>query len=165
MLTEITDTSSVSQSISPGNPNDVQLSTDVLRNTMARLTYSRDDAALSSEFWAEYRKLKYSDNVVLNRLVHTLGAQLGFPVTQLVSSGVFVNFSNSNQEEISREDKRFNVGANVNVAFTPKLRSVFDIQYRTRESTNSLENYDEFSIFASLNYGFGGVKRRNVFGR
>lgn len=164
ILSEITDTSTVSQRTSPGNPDDVQLSTDVIRNSILRLTYFREDAALHSRIWGEYRKLKYSDNTALSRLVQTFGAQLDFPVTQLVSSGIFVNFSSVKRQEIFLEDRRFNVGANINVTFTNKLSSSFNVQYRTKESTNSLLNYDEFSLFASLNYGFGGVNQRTAPG-
>jgi hypothetical protein len=152
----------VSQSTSPGNPNDVQLSTDVIRNSIIGLTYSREDAALHTSIWGEYRKIKYSDNKSLNSLVQTFGAKLNFPVRQLVSSGVFVNFSNTKREEVFREDKRFNVGTNVDVTLTHNLSGSFIVQYRTKESTDSLQNYDEFSVFAGLNYGFGGVKQRSV---
>lgn len=162
VLTEITDTSTVSQSAIPGDPNDVQLSTDVIRNSVARLTYSRADASLHTSIWAEYRKIRYSDNTDLSRLVQTFGAQLDFPVTQLVSSGVFLNFNNTKGIEFFREDKRFNIGTNVQVLFTANLSSTFDVRYQTKESTDSSNNYDEFSVFASLNYGFAGVGQRTI---
>ena len=162
VLTEITDTSTVSQSTLPGDPNDVQLATDVIRNSLARLTYSRADASLHTSIWAEHRKIRYSDNTDLSRLVQTFGAQLDFPVTQLVSSGVFLSFNNSKGEEVFREDKRFNIGTNVQVSFTANLSSSFDVRYQTKESTNSATNYDEFSVFANLNYGFSGVSQRSI---
>lgn len=169
ILTELTDSSTVSQSTSPGNPDDVQLSaTDVIRNSLLRLTYDRADAALHSRLWGEYRELKYSDNTVLSRTVQSFGAVLGFPVTQLVSSGVSLNFSSVKRLENPLEDRRFNIGANVNVIFTSKLSSSFKVQYRTRESsgspTASLRNYDELSIFASLNYGLGDARGRSTGG-
>ena len=78
VLTEITDTSNVSQNTSPGNPNDVELVTDIIRNSIARLTYSRIDATLQTNIWGEFRKIKYSDNTSLNSLIQTVGAKLDF---------------------------------------------------------------------------------------
>ena len=158
--TELTDTSSVAADTSFGNPDDVELTADVIRNSIARLTYQREDASLHTRIWAEYREIKYSDNVVLSRTVQTFGAALSFPVTQLVSSGVTLGFDDVRGVEVVREDKRFNVAANVNVNFTTKLSGVFNVRYRTKESTNSVLNYDELSVFAGLSYGFGSVNQR-----
>lgn len=160
--TQITDTSTVSQSTLPGDPSDVQLTTDVVRNSVARLGYSRKDASLGSNIWAEHRKIRYSDNTELSRLIQTFGAQLNFPVSQLISSGVFLNFNNTKGQEVFREDKRFEIGANVKVSFTSNLSSTFDVRYRTKESTDSTKNYDELSVFANLNYGFAGVGQRTI---
>jgi hypothetical protein len=157
--TNLTDTSTVSGSYVPGDPFDVQLSTDVIRNTVGKLSYLRDDEQLHSRIWVEYRKIRYSDNTDLNRLIHTFGAQLSFPVTQLVSSGVFVNFSDVNQTEIARDDKRFEVGVNVKATFTTRLHGVANVGYRTKESTTSTQNYDELRVFASLIYGFGSIPK------
>ena len=77
-------------------------------------------------------------------MVQTFGAKLDFPVTQLVSSGVFLNFDNTKRQEVFREDKSFNVGANVDITLTHKLSGSLIVQYRTKESTDSLKNYDEF---------------------
>jgi hypothetical protein len=163
VLSEITDTSSVSQSASPGNPDDVQLSTDVIRNSITRLTYVRNDAALHTRIWGEYRKLKYSTSP-LDRVVRTFGSQLDFPVTQLVSSGVYINFDNTELLDTFRNDKRLRVGANIKASFSSNLNSTFDVQFRTKESTDSQQNYDEFSFFVSLNYGFGDTSRQSLTG-
>jgi len=169
--TDITDTSSVSRD-TIGNVDDVQLSADVVRNSVMHLGYLREDESLHSSIWAEYRKLAY-DISPLDRIVQTFGARLNYPVTQLLSGGVYVNFNRTRQLDTSREDKTFTFGSNIKYRLTAKLHSTFDIRYRTKESAESLidfeeirlRNYDEFSVFASLVYGFGDVLRPTGTGR
>ena len=154
VLTELTDTSRVTTIASPGNPNDVQLATDVIRNSVVGLTYTREDEQLHTSIWAEYRKLKYRQSTDFNSLIQAVGVVIDFPVTQLVSSGIFVSFDDTNREEIFRVDKRFNVGVKINVIYTNNLNGSFNVNYRTKESTDSLANYDEFGVSASLDYNF-----------
>jgi hypothetical protein len=87
-------------------------------------------------------------------LIQTVGAKLGFPITQLTSSGVFVNFYKNEREESGRLDKRFDVGVDLTILFSANLVASFDVRYRTKESTDSLANYDEFSAAARIDYDF-----------
>jgi hypothetical protein len=77
----------------------------------------------------------------------------------LLSSGAYINYNRNKRVEIDRLDQYYIVGGNLKYNFSRKLYGSFDIKYRTKESSLPLENYDEFSVFASLVYGFGDVLR------
>jgi len=159
---EISDTSSESQSATGDLVNvdsdDVQISSDVIRNSVFSLAYLREGASLHSRIWAEYRKLNYNE-ALLDREINAFGVELNYPVTQLLSSGIYVNHDRMKELDINRTDKNYTVGGNLKYSFTRKWHSLFDIKYRKQESSIEPQNYDEFSVFASLVYGFGNVQR------
>jgi len=161
--TVLTDASSVALSSGGNVGNDVQVTTDVIRNSVFNLTYVRDDALLRTQLSARYRKLTYSDSP-RDRIVRFLGVNLNYPVTQLMSSGVYANYYRTKQLDTNRLDNNYTVGGNLNYRFSRKLRGSFDVKYRTKESTTSLQNFNEFSVFASLVYGFGDIRRPTRIG-
>jgi len=156
--TTLTDASSAALSSGGGVGNDVQITTDVIRNGVFELTYTRDDELLRTQISARYRKLTYSDSP-RDRIVRFFSVDLNYPVTQLMSSSVYTNYYRTNQLDINRLDDNYIVGGNLNYRFSRKLRGLFDLKYRTKESTTSSQNFNELSVFASLVYGFGGVRR------
>ena len=165
--TDLTDTSRVSQSLTEnpanGNPADVQITTDVVRNSIFNLAYLREDASLHSRIWGEFRKLSYSDSPA-DRVIRTYGINLDYPFTQLLSSGAYINYNRTRQLDTDRLDQYYIVGGNLKYNFARNLYSSFDIKYRTKESTFASAIYDEFSVFASLVYGFGDVQRPSRVG-
>ena len=90
--------------------------------------------------------------------------QFSHPVTQLLSSGAYVNYNRTKQLNTNRLDKRFTVGGNLRYNFSRKLHGLFDLKYRRKESTFAPENFDEYSAFVSLVYGFGDVRRPTRIG-
>ena len=65
--TELTDTSTVAFSAdSPENSSvdNLEVNTDVVRNSLFHLTYVRDDASLNSRYWVESRKVRYSGSLL-----------------------------------------------------------------------------------------------------
>ena len=162
LSSELTDTSSVAASLvenpTGGDANDIQISTDVVRNSVANVAYLREDDLLSSRIWLEYRKLKYSDSP-LDRVVKTLGLQFNYPVTQLLSTGINASYNHTKQLDTNRIDEQYSIGGTIRYRFSRKLHSTFDIRYRTKDSTNSAQDYDESSMFVSLVYGYGNVYR------
>ena len=160
--TELTDTSTVSSASAEdptiGDPNDVQITADVVRNSIVSLAYLREDGSLKSSVSANYRELTYSESP-LDRIIRGLRAQLNYPVTQLLSGGTYVNYGHTKQFYTGRIYEDYIIGSNLNYRFTRKLNGVFDATYRRRESNNDTLNYKEFSVFASLVYGFGNVQR------
>ena len=160
--TDLTDTSSVALRAAGdpaiGSGNDVQITADVIRNNIINLAYLREDASLSTRISARYHKMEYSDNP-LDRIIRDFGLQFSYPVTQLLSSGAYVNYNRTKQLDTDRLDKRFTVGGELRYNFSRKLHGLFDLKYRKKESTFVTENYDEYSAFVSLVYGFGDVQR------
>ena len=77
----------------------------------------------------------------------------------MLSSGVYLNIRRSDYTESFIKDELYTVGGNLKYNFSRKLHGLFDLKYRNKESTILRENYDEFSVFFSLVYGFGEVLR------
>ena len=154
---------SLTENPANGNPSDVQITTDVIRNSIFNLAYLRNDASLHSRLWFEFRKLEYSDSPS-DRVIRTYGISVDYPFTQLLSSGAYINYNRTKRLDIARLDQYYIVGGNLKYNFARNLYSSFDIKYRTKESTLPSENYDEFAVFASLVYGFGDVQRPSRVG-
>ncbi|MBT8439366.1 MAG: outer membrane beta-barrel protein, partial [Gammaproteobacteria bacterium] len=159
--TDLTDSSSASVSSNipgVGNGDDVQVTTDVIRNSIASFDYIRDDEPVSSRLWFKYNEITYSDSP-LDRLVRAFGLQASYPIARLLSSSVYANYNRTKQLETDRLDERYTIGGNLKYNFSRKLHGFFDLKYRAKESTSVLENYEEVSVFVNLVYGFGGVSR------
>jgi len=107
--TNLTDTSSLALPSGGGAGNDVQVATDVIRNGVFSLSYSREDGLLRTRVLARYRKVTYSDSP-LDRIVHFFGVDLNNPVTQLLSSGVYANYYRTDQLDTKRLDDNYIVG-------------------------------------------------------
>lgn len=162
LSTDLTNSSYVSYSaaLDPinGDPNDVQITTDVIRNNIFSLIYLRQDGLIASSIYGNYREVRYSESL-LNSIDRNYGANLNYPITQLLLSGVYVNYVRSKQLDTARIDERYIVGSNLRYNFTRKWYSLFDVKYRKRGSTDVTQNFDEFSVYATLVYGFGAVNR------
>ena len=157
--TELTDTSSVSATATePGNGNDIQVTSDVIRNSVASIAYIREDASLNSQIWMKYNKVTYSDNP-LDRIVRAFGLKVNRPINGRLSSGLYANYNQTEQLSSGRIDKRYTLGVNLKYNFSRKLHSLFDMKYRQKDSTAPLQNFNDFSVFATLVYGFGEVSR------
>lgn len=159
--TDLTDTSSVALStgsIPVDESREVQVTTDVIRNSIVNLAYKRDDASLRSSVSARYHKLTYSDSP-LDQAIRSFGARVNHPVTQLLTSGVYADYNRREYIDTEQLDKYYTVGGNMRYRFSRKLNGLFDLKYRNKESTSASQNYEEISVFVSLVYGFGDVLR------
>jgi len=167
LSTELTDTSSAGFNGVVGldvvNDNDVQITTDVIRTNIVNLTYSRKDDSLDSQISARYNKINYS-NSPLDLEIRNLDVNFGHPVTQLLTSGIRLNYNRNERVDTGRVDKNYIAGVNLSYLMTRKLNASFDLSYRTRDSTVASQNYDEFSIFVSMTYGFGQVQQPSQTG-
>jgi len=152
---DITDASGVSAS---GGGSDEQIAADVIRTSIVNLVYSRDDATLHTRVSARYNKIIYSDTP-LDRIIRDFALRFSYPVTQLLSSGAYINYNRTEQLDTNRLDDRVTVGGNLRYNFSRKIHGLFDIKYRTKDSNAPSQNYDEFGVFVSLVYGFGDVGR------
>lgn len=162
--TSITDTNTVAFSDQAiDTSDDVQITTDVVRNSRANLTYSRDDTSFNTRLSAQYNEIKYSDSP-LDRIIQYYALELNRPVTELLSSGVYVNYNYTKQVDTNRQDDRYTVGGDLTYSFSRKISGLFDLSYRKKDSTFGPDNYDEFSVFFSVVYGFGNVQRPALSG-
>ena len=160
--TDLTDTGRVGFTLAGnpdgGNGDGVQITTDVIRNSFFYMAYLREDATFKTDISIRFRKVKYSDSP-LDRIIRGAGVRFSYPVSPLLSSGAYVNYNRVRQLDTDRLDKRLTIGADLNYIFSRKVHGILDVKYRQKESTFEPENYDEYSVFVSLVYGFGGVNR------
>lgn len=166
--TDVTDTSSAAFSRTDGTPgsggaNDVQIVADVLRDSSILFAYIRKDVFLNTRLWAQYNDQKYS-NYLLDRTIRTYGIEASRPISQLLSSGVYANYNRTRSLNPARLDESYTVGGNLKYHFSRKLNGLFDLKYRTKESTVVGQSFEAFSVFATLTYGFGNVRRPSSTG-
>jgi hypothetical protein len=157
LSSELTDTSSdlLRSETDPGTGDfsNEQISGDVLRNNTARLSYTRQASTLNTNVWAEYRDLQYKESPN-DRDVREVGAELTYQITPLFNGGVSGSYNRTKEKDTDRKDEEYIIGGNLGYDLTSKLRTRFDIRYRNKDSTLSVDEYSEFSAFISLVYGF-----------
>jgi hypothetical protein len=160
IATDLTNSSSgaLNEVVDPGtgNPNNIQVSTDVIRNKIMTVGYQRRDGALNSSVTGTLRELLYSESPN-DRKIRSLNASFNYPLTALLSSGFYALYSKTDLIDANRTDNNYTVGANLAYSLTRKLRGKFDINYNSKVSTQSTVDYNEFSAFVSLVYGYGNV--------
>ncbi|MCK4704058.1 MAG: hypothetical protein KAT90_01140, partial [Gammaproteobacteria bacterium] len=126
--TDLTDTSSVAlndDTDSTSVNNNVQISASIIRNSDVSISYLRDDTFLRTNISARYHKIEYS-NEPLNRNIQSFDVDLRYPITQLLSGGLYTNYDYTEQLDTNRLDKGINVGANLRYNFSRKLQGLFD---------------------------------------
>ena len=157
--TSLTDTSSVAV-IAGGDigGDEIQVTTDVIRNTLFNVSYARNDVTFNTNISLRYNEVLYETNP-LDRVINIAMFQLGYPITSLLSSDVYANFNRDKRLDTNRVDERSMIGATLNYSLSRDLRGEVDLSYRQKTSTLASQNYDEVTIFASLVYGYGNVIR------
>lgn len=158
-LSELTDTSTGRLNTSDNQDfNNVQITTDVIRNKLLHLDYIHKGDQLKSRLWGELREVTYSDSPN-DRRIKKLGLDISYPVTALLTSGFYSNYSNNDLTQQDRIDKQFSAGFDFSYQHTRKLRSVLDIKYRNKDSSAITSSFTETAVFYSLVYGYGNVYR------
>jgi len=156
--TDLTDSSrgALNATVDPGtgDPNDIQVTTDVIRIQVLSLGYSREDGTLTSSLTGQLRELNYSETPN-DRRIRSLDAVFNYPVTGLLTSGFYARYRHTEYIDAVRTDNSYTIGGNVRYQLSRKLNSLFDLKYRNRDSTLDGQNFDEWSAFVSLVYGFG----------
>lgn len=160
--TGLTDTSSANlyAVVDPGvgDPNNVQVTTDVIRNTGMSLGYYRVDRTLESSITGELRELNYSESLN-DRRIKQLNASLNYPLTALLSGGLNARFRNTDLTDTDITQKRYAAGANITYQLSRSLRSQFDLFYRHEITSDLTRDYSAWSVYVNLVYGFGGPAR------
>ena len=166
MSSELTDTSSSTfgSTVEPGtgNPNDIAITTDVIRNKIARVEYLRQDRTLDTTLYGDISEVDYSETPNDSRS-RTLGGAMTYPVTALTTTGINVRFREYEFVNTARIDDRYLLSASLNYQFTRKLRTVAEVQYRKQDSNIQINDFDEFTAYLGLIYGFGDIMRPTDF--
>ena len=156
--TDLTDSSSgaLNATVDPGtgDPNDLQITTDVIRSKVLTLAYAREDGVLESSLTGQLRELNYSESPN-DRRIRSLNAVFNYPVSGLLASGFYARYRHTELIDLLRTDNDYTVGANLRYQLSRKLRGSFDIKYRNRDSTVEVQSFNELSAYVSLTYGFG----------
>jgi hypothetical protein len=158
IATDLTDSSegALNATVDPevGDPNNIQITTDVIRYQVISLGYYRQDGTLDSSLTGELSKLNYSESPN-DRRIWNVNAELNYPITALLSSGFYARHNNTDYIDTNRIDNDFTIGGGIRYHLSRNLHSRFDLKYRNRDSTLDSANFDEWSVYASLTYGFG----------
>ena len=156
---DINDSSSAyySSQIDPdtGDYSNVQTSGDVLRNNTARITYSRVGTVVNARVWTELRDLNYevSPN---DRKVMVVGTSLDRQVSPTITAGVYGDYNKTRETDMSRTDKIYLVGGKMGIKLSRKLSASINLQYQNKNSTQAVNEYSEYRVFAGINYGLAG---------
>jgi hypothetical protein len=141
-----------------GDSNDIQITTDVIRSQVISLGYLRQDGTFDSSLTGQLRNLNYSESPN-DRRIWNVNADFGYQITALLSSGFYGRYSNTDFLDTGRIDNNFTIGGGIGYRLSRKLSSRLDIKYRNRDSTSDSQNFTEWSVYASLTYGFGEPMR------
>jgi hypothetical protein len=159
LSSDFTDSSSIylGSSINPntGNYGNVQTSSEALRNTIARVGYTRDSSTSSLSAWVELRELDY-DTSPLDRKVQEYGARLAYSLTSRLTTSVTGRFVGTEEEDLNRTDRYYQADGQLGYDLSRKLNARAGVRFQNRSNTDPLvAEYDEYSIFAGLDYRLG----------
>jgi len=167
IATDLTDSSNgvLTATVDPevGDPDDIQITTDVVRSQVISLGYLRQDGTFNSSLTGQLRNLNYSESPN-DRRIWSVNAVFAYPITALLSSGFYGRYSNTDFLDTGRIDNKFTIGGGIGYKLSRKLSSRFDIKYRNRDSTSDSADFTAWSVYASLKYGFGEPMRPTLSG-
>ena len=156
--TALTDTSTI---VAGGSldARDIQITTDVVRRRNANMNYFRKNVYFQTLIRAEYSSVEYSESP-FDLVARNFDIEMfDYPFTRRLLGGTYARYYYTRRLETNRTDDNYLVGANLKYRFSRKLNASIDLKYRKLISTSVIENYDEYSLYASLVYGYGAVYR------
>ena len=165
--TALTDSSqgrlNITQDPDAGDDRDIQVTTDVIRNRGARLTYLRNGSSVDTTVWLDMKELIYSgsDN---DRRVKGIGLELSRSFTGLLSGDVYITTENTELLERVRQDDSMTIGGRLRYKHTRKLDSALSVKYRERTSTDSSGGFENWTVFYNMSWGFGSVSSSSSAG-
>lgn len=154
----LTDTSNIylNSALNPytGSFGNVQISNDVVRDSVARITYRRGGSVANFSVWTEWRKLDYK-TTPLDRDLQEIGATFGYEFTARLTASLDGRYIRTKEQGPQLTDKYYQAGGQLGYGLTRKLRTYAGIQFQNRDNTDPAAGYDEFSIYAGLGYRLG----------
>ncbi len=156
--TALTDTSTIVASGSL-DAREIQITTDVVRHRDANVSYFRKNVYFQTLIRAEYSEVEYSESP-FDQTARSVDIEMSdYPFTRLLLGGVYARYFHTRRLENNRTDDNYLLGTNLRYRLSRKLNASFDIKYRKLISSSVIENYGEYSFYASLVYGYGVVYR------
>jgi hypothetical protein len=140
-----------------GDFTNQQVSGDVLQNNTVRLTYRREGDSLNTGIWTELRDLDYKESPD-DRKVQDYGVDLGYQISPLLTTGIDGRYTRTKVTDTGRTDKEYSIGGNVAYQLSRMLRCDLNVRYRDKNSTQSIDEYNQFSVFAGIVYGTGRLR-------
>ena len=142
-----------------GGFSNVQTSNNVLRNNRMRVTYGYEDATINSYLYGELQDLDYKGEES-DRDIREVGADLGYRLTQRLTTGMLGTYTRTKQTDIGSRDTRYSIMGILGYDISRKLKASLDVRYQDQDgNSDSVSEYSEFSTFVSLVYGFARVSR------
>ncbi len=139
------------QNPNTGNFQNLQASSDVLRNNIVRISYIRAGAALNGQLWAEYRKDDYKV-VQEDREVKNIGIAVNQRISSLLTSQLRLEYLATELTDINRDDRIMSVNGELEYHLSPSLSTRFGLGYNRKNANNKLFDYDELTGLISLVY-------------
>lgn len=156
--TALTDTSTVVAGGSLG-ARDIQITTDVVRRRDVNANYFRKSVYFQTLIRAEYGEVEYSESP-FDQTARSIDIEMfDYPFTRLLLGGAYAKYYHTRRLENNRTDDNYLLGTNLRYRLSRKLNASFDIKYRRLISTSVIENFEEYSFYVSLAYGYGAVYR------
>jgi hypothetical protein len=137
-----------------GDPDDLQITTDIIRNKILTIEYSRQDGTLDSKLFGQLREVNYSETPNDAR-IKSLDARFNYPVSALLISGFYARYSQNEFIDTQIIDNNYMIGGRIRYQLSRNISSSFDLTYRERNSTEATRDYTVWSAFLTLVYGFG----------
>jgi hypothetical protein len=154
----ITDSGSIflSSSINPntGAFSNVQVSNDIVRDSVFRITYNRQGSLVNSRLWTELRDLDY-DTAMLDREVQEVGADITYPLTALLTGSVSGIYLRTKDTANMSTDKEYQLSGRLDYSLSRKLTANIGVRVQSKDSSVATREYDEQSIIAGIAYRLG----------
>lgn len=158
LLSELTDSGNVflatSSDPNEGNFGNIQTSSNVLRNSLLRVMYGRTGSTVDFSAWIEWRDLDYRASPD-DRKVQEYGARLGYKLSPRMTASVSGRYIDTDQTQLAGTDKYYQAEGGLGFALSRKLNARAGVQVRNRDNTDPQNEYNEYSVFASLGYSLG----------
>lgn len=160
---ELTDAgaSALRSAVDPGtgDADNEQISGDVFRNGVLRAEYDLNGSILAVSSWIEVRDLDYKASPQ-DREIQDVGLVLDYRMTPRLVPGLYGGYNRTELTDADRTDKERIFGGRLAFNLSRSLRTQFTLQYREKNSTRRTDEFEEFSAFLSLSYGFGNIEAR-----
>lgn len=141
--------------LNTGSSVNVQDSSDVVRDSVFRLTYKRRGSVVDSSLWTEFRDLDY-DTALLDREVQEVGANISYAISPLVTGSVSGSYTRTKETATTSTDKAYSVNGRLGYRLSRKLTANVGLGVQSKDSSGVAgREYDELNIFAGVGYRLG----------